>query len=227
MLRKMLLIVVVLSFACTSAFAAGKLTVTQEHMIAYDYYGSAKAQIFAEVQNTGDKTVQFSAGIAEILDADGNAIEGTDYVYCYPLNLAPGEKGYVFVTLYPENVTAAQIVDHTLNVTSRSSTDGTSLLPGTATYEVVQDGYWTYHYMTAQITNDTKDTVFEPYCVYALKDADGQLLYADYNSAYSVGIPGGGTIFMRYSIPDDVLAYYDVLGVVPVTVEVIAFQNPY
>ncbi|MBN1777906.1 MAG: hypothetical protein JW811_07260 [Clostridiales bacterium] len=224
MIKKVLLIVLALSLISASALAAGKLTVIQEHMIASDSYGSVEVKVFAEVENTGDRPVEYSAGTVEIFDADGNTVAATNRVYCYPYVLAPGEKGYAFNTLYPENISAAEIADYSLNVMGISSTKEAKLLPVTATFEIVQEGNWKYYYMVAEITNETSDIVYYPYCVFALKDADGQLLYVDYTSYSAIGIPPGNTIIIRYSVPDNIITYYADHGLVPSTADAIAFQ---
>lgn len=229
MFKRITLFVLALSLICAPAFAAGKLVVNQERMLALDYYGSVDAEVYAEVENTGDKPVEFSAGLVELFDADGNTIDSTDYLYCYPSVLAPGEKGYVYVSMYPDNVTAAaDIADYTLTVTGKSSTGETNLMKTTGIYEPgVVDGYWTYNYLTAEITNETAETTYDLYCVYALKDADGGLLYVYYTTAYSIGVPAGGTMYMRTSLPDSVLEYFDANGITPATVDAIAYENPY
>jgi hypothetical protein len=229
MLKRILLIALVLSLACAPAFAAGKLTVNQERMIAFDSYGSVEADVYAEVENTGDKPVEFSAGLVELFDADGNTLDSTDYVYCYPSVLAPGEKGFVYVSMYPENATAAaDIADYALTVTGKGSSGATNLMKTSGIYEAgVSDGYWTYNYLTAEVTNETADTVYDLYCVYALKDADGGLLYVYYTSAYSIGIPAGGTLFMRATLPNSVLAFLDANGLTPATVDAIAYESSY
>ncbi len=229
MLKRIIVIALALSLACAPAFAAGKLTVNQERMIALDSYGSVDVEVYAEVENTGDKPVEFSAGLVELFDADGNTIDSTDYVYCYPAVLAPGEKGYIYVSMYPENAaTAAEVADYVLTVTGKGSSGETKLLKAMGTYEPgVQDGYWTYNYMTAEITNETDAPTYDFYCVYALKDAEGQLLYTNYSSTYSIGIPAGGTVLMRVTLPDDTLAYFDANGLVPASADAIAYENPY
>ncbi len=229
MFKRIFILVLALSLACAPAFAAGKLTVNQERMIALDSYGTVDVDVYAEVENTGDKPVEFSAGLVELFDADGNTIDSTDYVYCYPSILAPGEKGYIYVSMYPDNASvAADIADYTLTVTGKGSTEASVVMKTVGTYDAnVQDGYWTYNYLTAEITNETADTIYDLYCVYALKDADGALLYVYYTTAYAIGVPADGTIFMRTTLPDSVLAYFDANGLVPATADAIAYESPY
>lgn len=229
MFKRIILIALALSLACAPAFAAGKLTVNQERMIALDSYGYVDAEVFAEVENTGDKPVEFSAGLVELFDAEGNTIDSTDYVYCYPAILAPGEKGYIYVSMYPENATAAaEIADYALTVTGKGSSGVTNLMKTVGTYDAnVQDGYWTYNYLTAEIANETEGIVYDIYCVYALKDAEGTLLYVYYTTTYNVGVPAGGTLFMRTSLPDSMIAYFDANGLIPATVDAIAYESPY
>ena len=54
-----------------SALAAGKLTVNQETYFVTEGY-SLKSFIFAEVENTGDKNIEFDNGLLEMLTEDGD-----------------------------------------------------------------------------------------------------------------------------------------------------------
>ena len=229
MYKRIILFVLALSLVCASAFAADNLVVNQKKMISLDYYGTVDVEVYAELENTGDKPVEFSSGLVELLDKDGNVIGSSDYLNANPAVLAPGEKGNIVVSIYPESVTVpTDVVDFTLVVTGKSTTSETKLLKATGTYEPgVVDGYWTYNYLTAEITNETADTLYDPYCVYALKDADGNLLYVYYTAAYSIGVPAGGTVFMRASLPDMILEYLNANGITPATVDTIAYENPY
>lgn len=229
MFKRVIFIVLALSLACGPAFAADSLVVNQDRMIALDSYGYVSAEVYAEVQNTGDVPVEFSAGLVELFDAEGTTIISTDYVYCYPSILAPGEKGYIYVSLYPDNVTSAdEITDYALTVLGKDSSGETKRLAAVGTYDAdVQDGYWTYTYLTAEITNETAEPIYDLYCVYALKDADGALLYVYYTSAYAIGVPAGGAVYMRATVPDGMLSYYSANEITPTTVEVVAYESPY
>ena len=89
-----LLLAACLTLGCASALAAGKLTVNQETYTAVAGY-SFVGYVFAEVENTGDKNIEFGNGLLEILTADGDPMDSTDIYNMYPSILAPGEKGYV------------------------------------------------------------------------------------------------------------------------------------
>lgn len=227
MFRKISILALALFLAVAPALAAGKLTVNQEVMNAYDSYGSVQADVFAEVENTGDSPVEFSAGLLELLDAQGNTIDSTDYVYCYPSVLAPGEKGYVIVNMYPENAAApTDIAQYKLNLTGKDTDTTIPRLTSTGVYENdVSDGYWTYDYLTAEITNDSQAIAYDYYVVYAVKDAEGNLIYATYYPTYSIGIPVGGSAYVRTFMPDGALAYQDANGKVAATVETIAYES--
>ena len=86
-----LLLAACLTLGCASALAAGKLTVNQETYTAVAGY-SFVGYVFAEVENTGDKNIEFGNGLLEILTADGDPMDSTDIYSMYPSILAPGEK---------------------------------------------------------------------------------------------------------------------------------------
>ena len=116
-----LLLAACLTLGCASALAAGKLTVNQETYTAVAGY-SFVGYVFAEVENTGDKNIEFGNGLLEILTADGDPMDSTDIYSMYPSILAPGEKGYVSTLQYVDAAESIEdISDHTLTITGKST----------------------------------------------------------------------------------------------------------
>ena len=116
-----LLLAACLTLGCASALAAGKLTVNQETYTAVAGY-SFVGYVFAEVENTGDKNIEFGNGLLEILTADGDPMDSTDIYSMYPSILAPGEKGYVSTLQYVDAAESIEdISDYTLTITGKST----------------------------------------------------------------------------------------------------------
>ena len=113
--------------------------------------------------------------------------------------------------MYPENAAApTDIAQYKLNLTGKDTDTTIPRLTSTGVYENdVSDGYWTYDYLTAEITNDSQAIAYDYYVVYAVKDAEGNLIYATYYPTYSIGIPVGGSAYVRTFMPDGALAYQD------------------
>lgn len=218
------LLVVLMLMTCSTAFAAGKLSVTQEnfHFIAsYWNYG----YVYARVENVGDKPIKVNAGVLEIYDADGEVITSTDYLNAYATYLQPGE--YTYVELY-EDMEATDSVpdDYMLTLTGKSDNSQIALrLPVETKLEMnVVDGWWTYNYMYAVVTNNTDDVVYNLEVVLALLDADGNILYIDGHDLYSsVGVNPGASVTFRLDISSSFIEYFDANGLVPVSVDAIAY----
>lgn len=221
-----LILTLCLALACTTALAAGKLSVTQETYTPIEYYTNTYAGfIFAEVTNTGDKNVAFASGIFEILNEDGEALESADVWSCYPDVLAPGETGYIFRYDTVDDVKSVEdIPDYTLTVSGKSSTDEAPIRL-TASAVVNEVEYWrsTIYQVTVTVTNDTDATVYEPTVVYALYDADGKLLYSDRTSLYNLGIPAGQTVEVVMNVTDSFMSVWADAGVAPTTTQAIAY----
>lgn len=223
-----LVLALCLMLGCTTALAAGKLVVNQETYTPLEpYKDSFYAYIFVEVTNAGDKNVEFGSGIMEVLNADGDALESFDLYTCHPEVLAPGEVGYIAYSRSVDDITSVEdIPDYMLTVSGKSSKDEAALrLPATAVVEEVP--YWsdTQYRVTITITNNTDKTIYDAYVPYALYDAEGKLLYADYTTLYNVGLPAGATIEMRQTVSDSFLKLWKANGTIPTTVSTFAYVD--
>jgi hypothetical protein len=229
MIRKITLFMLTLTIVCAPALAAGDLTVNMDNMLAYDSYGYATVEVYAEIENTGDRDIEFSSGVVELFDADGNTVASTDYLYSYPPVLAPGDKGYASAVLYmEEGIAAADIADYSITVLGKNATTQVIRYESEGTYLAdVEEQYWTYDYVVAEIKNETDDPAYNFYCAYVIKDEAGDVLHFTYTSAYDVGIPAGGSILMRLTVPDYVIERFAEQGVSPATVETFAYQINY
>lgn len=222
------LLILCLTLSCTAAFAAGKLTVQQETYVPMPFLDSFAGYVFAEVENTGDKNIEFGSGIYEILNADGDPVESDDVYSCYPEILAPGEFGYVY--LY-ETVDDAEkiedVSDYTLTLSGKSTKeDVTPRLTAEATYGEVENGWGGTDYaVIITLKNDTDATLYDVAGSYGLYDADGKLLYASAITTYNVGLPAGQTMELKETISSDFVELWDKNGTAPATVKTIGFQN--
>lgn len=216
----------VLCLVCCTSLAAGKMTVQQENFHAVDIY-SIYGYAFAKVENTGDKPVEFSSGLLEMYDANGEPLKSTDFVMCYPKVLNPGETGFITVDDSVDSAaSAADIADYALTVTGKSSSgDTVTRFPATASYlkDVPVYKYASYDVITAEITNNTEETVYDVEVVLSLLDADGNVLYVQGNSFYSTGINPGSTITYRVTIDDCWKETWSREGFTPDHAEAIAY----
>lgn len=223
-----LVLALCLMLGCTSALAAGKLVVNQETYTPIEMYtDSFYAYIFVEVTNAGDKNVEFGSGILEVLNADGDAVESFDLYTAYPEVLAPGEVGYISYYRGVDDAKSIEdIPDYLLTVSGKSSKDEAALrLPATGVIEEVP--YWndTQYQVTLTITNNTDKTIYDAYVPYAIYDAAGKLLYADYTTLWNVGLPAGSTIEMRQTISDSFLKLWKTNNTIPTTVTTFAYAE--
>lgn len=209
------------------AFAAGKMTVDHENFHVTDGY-SVYGYAFAKVENKGDKPAAFSAGLLEIYDANGDTLTSTDYLHCYPPYLKPGEIGYIYCYDNIENADTYTVVDdYLLTVTGKSTNSEVVYFPAIGHYQpnVQISKYSTYDYITAEITNDSAETIFDVEVVLVLLDDSDNILLVEHQNFYSTGINPGSTITFRSSISS---TWYDTWareGVTPTHVDVIAYKD--
>ena len=228
LLSRVITLAIVLSLLCCPAMAAGKMAVDQENFHVTDNY-SVYGYAFAKVENTGDKPVEFSAGLLEVYDANGDTLTSTDYMSCFPSTLQPGEYGYIYAYDGIDTVdNYSQVDDYMLTVTGKSGDKEYVRYPVVGDYQedVQVSKYSSYDYVIAEITNDTDETVFNLEVVIALLDDQDNILFLTHNNFYtSTGLNAGSTITYRDSISKSFYEAWEREGVTPTHVDVIAFSE--
>ena len=221
-----LVLALVLSICTMPAYAAGKLNVAQEnfHVIdSYSIYGYA----YAKVENTGDKPIKVNAGLLEIFDTEGDTLTSNDYMNAHAEYLQAGEYTYIVINENINVETPDEVDDYMLTITGKSDTDQRSMrLPVETSYDPnVQEGYWTYNYMTATVTNDTEETVFGLTIVLVLLDDEGNILYMDNDYMYDKGLTPGSSVVVHKDVNSSFMDYFKAKGYTPTTVDAIAYVN--
>ncbi len=206
-MKKLFSVILTLTFlfACvTPAFAAGKLDTVSDVLYVTDGYSSVYCYAYGELENTGDKTVYYKDGLIEVFDENEDVLKSYDWVSCYPECLEPGEKAFFIGSFSLDSgVNKDAVADYDISISKASSGDDCHRLPAEITYRVVKETYSTYEYLIATVTNDTSSTIYNTVIAMALKDADGNVVWASGNSVYNIGIPGGQTIEYRNQINYD------------------------
>ena len=203
----LVLCVLLLSVSAVT-YAAGKLAVVQENFHVVSGYWTY-AYAYAKVSNEGDKPIKINAGVLEIYDEAGDVLTSSDYLYAHAEYLEPGEYTYVKMQSEIETGTAT---DCALTLTGKTdNSKHTQRLPVETDLQLnVQDGWWTYNYMYATVTNDTDGNIL---------DIEDDSLYGDR------ALAPGSSIIIRKDIPSSFMDYYKEKGFVPTTVDAIAYVN--
>lgn len=218
-----LLLICTICFGSVSALAAGKLSVTQEnfhYVTSFWNYGYA----YAKVENVGDKPIKVNAGVLEIYDANGEVLTSADYVQAYATYLQPGE--YTYVEMYDELEEGQIPDDYMMTLTGKSENEKVAYrLPAEAKFELdVQEGWWEYNYLYATVTNPTEDILYNVEVVFALMDAEGNIIYVESKELYSeIGIMPGQSVMIRKEISSTFTDYFDAKGIVPTSVDALAY----
>lgn len=226
----MLLIVLILFILLAStAYAGGKLTVTQETFVVLPLETYYEGIVYAELKNTGDQPVELNFGFLQLFTTGGEAIDSLDLdsYACNPEVLQPGETGFMRAQISVKKATeASYITDYFLGTFGKEDLDSVvTRFPTTAEYKRDTDRATPNDYMIATIRNDTDDTLYDFYIAYALKDAEGKLLYTTVGNYYSVALMAHSSTQIRYRIDDNEAAYMDGNDLIPATVEIIAFRS--
>ena len=226
-MKRLLVVCLILALLTSTALAAGKLSVEQENFHVIDSY-SVYGYAYAKVANVGDKPIKINTGLLEIFNSDGDALTSTDYYYGYAEYLQPDEYTYVYLYDQVEDVEASMVDDYMVTLTGKANTDYVShRFPCTTEYVPnVREGYWTYNYMYTTVTNDTEEPVYGIEVVLALLDAEGNILFMDSENLYNdVALMPGSSITIRKDVSSSFIEYFEKNGLVPTTVEAIAFVD--
>ena len=159
------------------------------------------------------------------MGADGNAIGTRDWINKFAEYLQPGESTYVYTYTSLDGKTSADVDDYAFTVSGKSDNSSTSVrLPVSTDLAMnVQDGWWTYNYMYATVTNNTEEVIYKIETVLVLQDAEGKPLYMTSETMYDEGLVPGSSVVIRKSIDNDTLEYWQAKGVEPASVDAIAF----
>lgn len=215
-----------LSFTVT-AYAAGKVNTAQENFVTLDSWGTT-SYAYARIENVGDKPIEYSAGLFEVYDANGDTVTSSSYLNVYGKVLQPGEYTYVKShASLDEPHSSADVDDYMLTVTAKNGSENrtrrfsceTRWLPDFPAYT-----YFTEDYMEATFTNTTDETLFDVSIAFALLDEEGNILYIENKDfGMTVGIPAGCSIVVRESVSKSLLEVYEAKGITPAKVDAYAY----
>lgn len=233
-MKKLLSMCLILALALcmsTAALAAGKLEVNCDTAYALPSGDNVYGYLYAQVENTGDKSIEYSDGLFELYDENGDVLASSTYLSCYPRVLQPGETGFLAVTyLKAEGISnPADVADYSVSVTGKGK--GSYVVtryPSTVRVETIDGGKYSDEInMYVTVTNDTNKTAYDLDIIAAIKDGDGNVVYVDYVTAYNIGIPAGGSIEVCIDVSSSIADYFDECNFKAENVECVAFYETY
>ena len=226
-----LMLVCVMLCACATALAAGKLEIASQNIYTLmPYSDTVQAYAYAQVENTGDKTIYYSDGLFELYDAEGEVLASEAYLTCCPKVLQPGEKGYLFTSYVrlDDGVAQDAVDDYMLDVTGKGKGDYVvTRYPATVELEIVEDKYSKEMNMYVTIENNSDKTVYDMNIVAAVLDANGAPVFAENTTFYNMGIPAGMKAVAVLDVTSAVIDFFDTNGFVPTSVDCIAYTEEY
>ena len=76
------------------------------------------------------------------------------------------------------------------------------------------------------VTNDTEETIYDIYVVFALLDDEDNILYVDSNyMGYDRGLTPGSSVVFREYVGNEFLDYYEDKGITPAKVDAAAYVD--
>ncbi|MBR6524627.1 MAG: hypothetical protein IKT57_01500 [Clostridia bacterium] len=220
------LLALVMCLGSVSALAGGNVTIQQLNFRVIDdlwhtIYG------YAKVVNDGDAAIYLDNGLMQVWDAEGGMIISEDYMDAYAACLQPGEYTYIKLECdLEEGMADPATAEITLGGEADYYTTNLRLPVETKLELGVSDGWWDYNYMYATVTNNTEETLYDIQVVLVLLDAAGNILYMADESLYDeIGVAPGSTIVIREDIYTSFMEYFESNGIVPASVDAIAYVD--
>lgn len=219
------LLVLALALALPAS-AAGRLQIVREDLHQLPYYDkTVTCHYFAELTNSGDKPVEFTRGLLELYDADGNSIDSSEITSCYPKVLQPGENA--FIGLY-RNIDTSQytVADKMLSMMQQGKlTQNVVRLESKAREEKVDDGYSVRDYLVSEIKNSTEKPVGNFEAAFIVRGAENSILYIAYYSwrSYDMGIMPGSSVEVRIQVDGNFVNFWTANGLAPSSVETLVY----
>ena len=221
----LLLLMMLLSLSI-QGLAAGRLEIVQENLFQLSYYEkTVTCHYFTELKNSGDKPVEFTRGLLELFDPDGNSVESADISYCYPRVLQPGETAFISSQLDVD--TALHTVnDQMLSLMQQGKlTQKVVRLESEATMQKIDDGYSMDDYLVCHIKNTSGEVVREFDVVLSMRDSEGNILWICTSNwyDYDFGLMPDSSMELRVETNNSFINYWTENGLVPTKVDTIAY----
>lgn len=201
---------------------APELTFVQESFKVVESYRGFSAVYIAKVQNNTDAPLWIDSGYMAVKDAEGNQVGEAKYFDCYGSKyLEPGEVSFVSLEAdMNENLEGItwekQIVTKATGYRTDKAvtvTDPTYVAP-----ESYDSGY-----LRATVVNDSEEPIPGIYVIYALEDADGNLIDLQREQLYRHELGANSTITMVASVDSKANEYCVANGITPSVVEAYAY----
>lgn len=218
-MRRIVVLLIVLVLLCfSSVLGEGKLKVTEKNLLVFP--GDDSGYFYAKVENVGDEAVGVGSGDLVIFTEDDDILLSKSYVTTSPSHvvLEPNDYLYVYEFLWDSALKNAAIGEYKFSIPTRNSSMTFEKIDCDAIFELPgADSYDNYIYVT--FTNTTDETINGFCVVAAMHDADGNLLFVDYNSYSTIGVHSGSTVTSQVYVKKDLMEYYELYGLVPTTVD--------
>ncbi len=226
-MKKKMAAVVVTGALClipNTAFAEGKLEVTEKNLILYSEEDGGV--FFAKVENTGDEAVGIGTGELVITSEAGDELLTDDYISSTPsfVEVPPGDSLYVREDLWDSGLEGATIGNYelTMETWEVDGVDAVERVSCEASFDVSGE-YGDCVRVT--FTNNTEDLIEDFTVVAWLYDEDDNLIFVSSSMYGALAVHGGSTITDTLYIDGDLVEYYEEKGITPARAEAVVYYE--
>lgn len=201
---------------------APELTVVAESFKVVESYRGFRAVYIAKVQNNTEAPLWIDEGRMTVKDAEGNQVGEAKYMACNGSKyLEPGEISFVSMEADMDENLEGITFEKTITTEAKGYRTDKAVTVTDPTY--VAAGNYDSGYMRATVVNDSEESIPGIYVIYALEDAEGNLLDLQRESLYRHELGANSTIILVTSIDSKVNDYCKANGIEPAVVEAYAY----
>ena len=198
------------------------VTILQENFSVVESYSGFRGTYLAKVRNDTAEPLYLTGGTLKLTGADGNAAGEATYLYtCGSRYLEPGETSFISMQAdMTENIEVT--VEKTIEVKQNYYRTDKTVAAADAVY-VQGESEYDSDLMKVTVTNDSDQPLPGLEVVFALEDAEGNLLALSTEALYRHELGANSTINMVTSVDSRIADYLETNGIEPTTVEAYAW----
>ena len=184
--------------------------VTEKSFI--EFTGEDTAYFFAKIENNGTEPISLGSGKLVGFSENDDLLITEEYISTLPsyISLAPGEHVYAREFIWDTVLGASDVADYKFSMETRDNGDEVSMID----CEVQKEFNGNYdNYIVVTFTNDSEEILYDFYVTTVLHDDAGNLIFANGDSASTIGLHPGSTISLKMYVDSDFFNYYTEKGI--------------
>lgn len=223
----MILAAVLLTAFISTALADGEGAIVQSScniVKSGEYY---LVYCYAQVRNQSDSIICIDKGTFQLSNGEQLLYVG-EVSQLWPYFIAPGEEGYLFdIASFEPNEDGVVVPTVTgIHYDLKYMTIDPAYAGQTLDVDARIEGGVEDMVIACQVSNPTASAAYDATIAFGLYSDSGALIYADGQTLKGIGIPAGGSVYVRFDVDELFARQWSAYGAEPAQVRATAmFRN--